>query len=315
MMNHPQKDPVTITDVTLREFGQNVPAESLPVFTPEVRVDMARRLADAGFRNMEVFSCVNPRVAPAMNREHIARIAAGLGRIEDVNIITAVPNRAGYENFLSLGLGPGGFNHILGVFFSAVEAHNLANLGRTIKETLQEYEGVLKDAAARGIRVAAYVSGAFGYRLPEGGEVLRPTPREINAHIDWYLELGAETVTLSDLQGVSDDKKTAIFFEALMDGRGEGDLALLGYHPHHVSGEKAVANSMAAYEIGIRRFDASLGGTGGCVTGAPGNQPTEKLIERFHAGGIFTGIDERKTQALSILAGALLYEKIPLFSP
>ncbi|MBW1788877.1 MAG: hypothetical protein JRK53_20050 [Deltaproteobacteria bacterium] len=312
MMNHPQKDPVTITDVTLREFGQNVPAESLPVFTPEVRVDMARRLADSGFRNMEVFSCVNPRVAPAMNREHIARIAAGLGRIEDVNIITAVPNRAGYENFLSLGLGRDGYNHILGVFFSAVEAHNLANLGRTIKETLQEYEAVLKDAAARGIRVAAYVSGAFGYRLPEGGEVLRPTPQEINAHIDWYLELGAETVTLSDLQGVSDDKQTTIFFEALMDGRGEGDLALLGYHPHHVSGEEAVANSMAAYEIGIRRFDASLGGTGGCVTGAPGNQPTELLVKTFHAGGVSTGIDEGKVRSLALLARTALYDKIPM---
>ena len=60
------KDPVTITDVTLREFGQNVPAEYLHVFTPEVRADMARRLADAGFKHIEVFSCVNPRVAPAM---------------------------------------------------------------------------------------------------------------------------------------------------------------------------------------------------------------------------------------------------------
>ena len=81
----------------------------------------------------------------------------------------------------------------------------------------------------------------------------------------------------------------------------------LGYHPHHVSGEAAIANSRIAYETGIRRFDASLGGTGGCVTGAPGNQPTEKLVRSFNEAGIESGIDEQKIFLLTEMVQRELY--------
>jgi hydroxymethylglutaryl-CoA lyase len=73
-----------------------------------------------------------------------------------------------------------------------------------------------------------------------------------------------------------------------------------------------VANSLAAYRAGIRRFDASLGGTGGCITGAPGNQPTERLVEIFHAEGVTTGIDEGKVRALARWTARSLYERIPV---
>ena len=86
----------------------------------------------------------------------------------------------------------------------------------------------------------------------------------------------------------------------------------LGYHPHHVSGEKAIANSKVAFDLGIRRFDASLGGTGGCVTGAPGNQPTECLVHSFHKWGIKTGINEEKVSSLTDMVQKQLYNKIEL---
>lgn len=313
-MNENQADRVTITDVTLREYGQNVPAEYLHVFTPEVRVHIARRLAQAGFRNMEIFSCVSPRVAPAMNTGDILAIAKSLGRMDGVDIVTAVPNRRGYERFLSMGLGPEGLSHTMGVFFSAVEAHNVANLGRSIRETLREYEGILDDARFRGIRVAAYVSAAFGYRSPGGTDVIRPEPAEISAHIDWLLGMGAVTVTMSDLQGVADGDQTGRFLEELLGGRNGRDLERLGYHPHHVAGERAVSNSLAAYHLGIRRFDASLGGTGGCVTGAPGNQPMEMLLEVFHRKGVETGIRIDRTLALTRWVRDRLYSRIYLQS-
>lgn len=311
-MNRNQGDRVTITDVTLREYGQNVPAGYLHVFTPEIRVEIARCLVEAGFRDIEVFSCVSPKVAPAMKREDIVRIAEALGRIEGVNLITAVPNRVGYEHFLAMSLGPDGWDHIMGVFFSAVEAHNVVNLGRSIRETLLEYEGILTDAKARGIRVAAYVSAAFGYRPPGGTEVLRPSPSDINAHIDWYLGLGARSVTMSDLQGVADEEYTARFLGELLEERKGSDVERLGYHPHHVFGERAVANSLTAYHLGIRRFDASLGGTGGCVTGAPGNQPMEMLLDALHRKGVETGIRDDKVRALSRWVRDRLYSKIYL---
>ena len=127
---------VTITDVTLREYGQNVPASHMHIFTPAIRIRIAQGLMDAGFTNMEVLSCTHPRIAPAMNEPALRAVAQGMGRVDGVHIITLVPNRAGFRRFLSTGLGPDGFNHTMGMFFSAVESHNRANLGRSIKETL-----------------------------------------------------------------------------------------------------------------------------------------------------------------------------------
>ncbi len=302
----------TITDVTLREYGQNVPAAGLDVFTPQIRIEIASRLIKAGISRLEVLSCAHPKVAPAMNKAALKEIAQGLGKVPGVDLITLVPNRGGYKTFLDLELGPEGFDHILGVFFSAVEAHNLANLGRTLEKTIEEYAEILQDARERRIRTAGYVSAAFGYLDPDQGALIRPEPAQVNAYIDRLLHWGVETVTLSDLQGVADQGQTAAFLEALLSGRKGKDTERLGYHPHHVQGKEAVSNSRAAYDLGITRFDASLGGTGGCVTGAPGNQPTEGLIALFKELGVETGVDEGELHALVDLVQRELYSRIPL---
>lgn len=303
---------VVITDVTLREYGQNVPASSLQIFSPQVRINLALKLIDAGFRNLEVLSCVHPRISPAMDEKAIRTIAGGIGRMDRVNLLTLVPNRQGYKTFLSAGLGPDGYNHSLGIFFSAVEAHNLRNLGRTIKDTLDEYRVVVKDALRRKVRVAAYVSAAFGYRPGPAEDIIRPPARELHAYIERLFDMEVATVTLSDLQGVADERQTKSLFQTLLKDRSSKDLEKLAYHPHHVRGERGLANSKALYEIGIRRFDASIGGTGGCVTGAPGNQPTEGLVALFENMGVRTGIDLQKVLKLGRLVEKALYSKIKL---
>jgi hydroxymethylglutaryl-CoA lyase len=306
---------VIITDVTLREYGQNVPSSFLPHFPPKIRIDLALKLIDLGFRNLEVLSCAHPRVAPAMTEETIRTIARGIGRMDHVNVITLVPNREGYKTFLSAGLGSDGYHHSLGIFFSAVEAHNLLNLGRTIKDTLKEYKVIVRDALQRKIRVAAYISAAFGYRPGAGKDVVMPGAVKLGAYLDRLLDMGSATVTLSDLQGVADEKETRSVLENLLKGRNKEVVQKMGYHPHHVHGEKAIANSWAAYEAGLRRFDASLGGTGGCVTGAPGNQPTETLVEFFENQGISTGIDIKEVSRLSRFVREALYRIIVLKPP
>jgi hydroxymethylglutaryl-CoA lyase len=311
-MGHSSPEKAIITDVTLREYGQNVPARFLHIFTPEIRHEIALRLIKAGFTNIEILSCVNPRIAPAMNKDALQKIAQKLGRIDGVRLTTLVPNRAGYKTFLDLNLGPDGYDHAMGIFFSAVEAHNLANLGRPIQDTLEEYRIILKDASSRGIRITAYISAAFGYLDPKGGELLIPDIAALNEYIDLLLGFGSELVTLSDLQGVASEDATAEVLEGILEGRKGRDIGSLGYHPHHVSGEKAIANSRAAYKIGIRRFDSSLGGTGGCLTGAPGNQPTEGLIRLLHSLGANTGINEGEVLSLAELVQRELYKNISL---
>jgi len=305
-------DRVVITDVTLREYGQNVPSPFLHVFSPQIRIEIAQKLIGLGFRGIELLSCVHPRIAPAMSEEAIKTISRGLGRVRSCHIITLVPNRAGYRNFLSYGLGPDGYNHSAGIFFSAVEAHNLLNLGNSIQETLDECKGIAKDAATRGVRLVAYISAAFGFRKPETGEIFRVKAQDIARYLDLLFDLGAAAVTLSDLQGVAGQELTRKLLDESMNLRKGRDLGKIGYHPHHVSGPEAIANSMAAYEIGIRHFDASLGGTGGCVTGAPGNQPTEALVRFFEVKGIQTGLKQDDVSALAEFVTKELYRNIVL---
>ena len=119
-------------------------------------------------------------------------------------------------------------------------------------------------------------------------------------------------MTLSDLQGVAKEKETGEIFETILNKRKGKDVEKLGYHPHNIVGEAAIANSKTAYDSGIRRFDSSLGGTGGCVTGAPGNQPTEILVDYFNKSGIETSVDEKKVFSLAEMVRKELYTKIPL---
>ena len=311
-MTNDKNDSLTITDVTLREYGQNIPAEYLHIFTPEIRVEIALLLIDAGMRNIEILSCVHPRVSPAMNREALQKITQDLGRINEVNLITLVPNRVGYNTFLELGLGPDSYNHTMGVFFSAIEAHNIANLGRPLKETIEELKKIIRDASSHNIRITGYISAAFGYFEPGDGVLIKPDIDEVNNYINLLLDLGVDTVTLSDLQGVANEERTREIFETILNKRAGSDTDKIGYHPHHVSGKAAVANSTIAYDLGIRRFDSSLGGTGGCVTGAPGNQPTEMLVDFFNSLGIQTGLNKTKIFSLTEMVQKELYSQIPL---
>jgi hydroxymethylglutaryl-CoA lyase len=303
---------IIITDVTLREYGQNVPSHFLHVFTPQIRIKIAQRIVRLGFKGLEVFSCVHPRVAPAMSEEAIKTIGRSIGRVGPCDVITLVPNKAGYRNFLAYGLGPEGYNHSLGLFFSAVEAHNLLNLGKSIQETLDEVKIIAKNAVSAGVRLVAYISAAFGFAEPETRDVLRVEAKKIAGYLDVLLDLGASVVTLSDLQGVADQEYTRTLLEDTLNIRKGRDTEKIGYHPHHVSAQKAIANTMAAYETGIRRFDASLGGTGGCVTGAPGNQPTEVLVRVFEQKGIQTGLNHEQVSALADFVEKELYRNISL---
>ena len=307
-----KKDRVTITDVTLREFGQNVAGTHLHIFTPGIRTRIASELISLGFRDLEILSCIHPKVAPAMNVAALRQISTVLERVDGVHIITLVPNLSGYKTFCSLGLGSEGYNHTMGIFFSAVEDHNLANLGRPIKETVAEYRTILKDASKRHIRVVGYISAAFGYMEPGKNSVIRGDLGEISRYMDLLFDLGARTVTLSDLQGVAGKDETSRVFETILDLRKGRDTNRIGYHPHHVSGDQALANSKVVFDLGIRRFDASLGGTGGCITGAPGNQPTEKIVQLFGRLGVEIGLNEKGVFALAEKVQRQLFSRIPL---
>jgi hydroxymethylglutaryl-CoA lyase len=301
---------IQISDVTLREYGQNIPGDRLYLFTPEKRTSIAKGLIAAGFKDIELFSCINPKLAPAMEEKTLRRISTNIGKVKGVHFITLVPNRIGYDIFKRLNLGADGLDHTMGMFFSAVESHNRVNLGRSIEETLNEYSSISSEAALSGTRISAYISAAFGYSHPKNGSLSKPDPRTICEFIDRLFGMGAITVTLTDLQGIAGEEETRRLIESVLKRRHGRDVEKLGYHPHHISNAKALANSKAAFNAGIRRFDASLGGVGGCITGAPGNQPTEGLLDLFDKLGVSTDLDSEKVHILAKSIQRQIYDKI-----
>lgn len=300
----PETD-VLLADVTLREHGQTVPSAELDRFTVDMRARTAKKLIQAGFRRLELISCVSPRVAPAMAEPLIREVAHRVGPPPaNVSIVTLVPNYRGYQTFERLGLDGRELGHTVGLFFSAIESHNRANLGRSISETVEEHRRVAERAAATSTRLVGYVSAAFGYRAaPETGpqaDLSEELPVEdvpveaLVHHIHALLDLGADTVTLSDLQGVCPPEKTRRILDETLGRLSERDRPRIGYHPHHPSPDGGLALVEAAYEAGIRLFDSSIGAVGGCVTGAPGNVATEGVVDLFAARGVRTGIDKAR---------------------
>jgi isopropylmalate/homocitrate/citramalate synthase len=293
----PRRPEVLVTDVTLREHGQNVPASQLSRFTPSSRADLALALRDAGFVRIEVLSCVSPKVAPAMALEQLAAVARAMGRLDEVEVVTLAPNLRGYASFCQLGLGSGGLHHTVGVFHSAVEQHNIANLGVSIDETVTGMRAVARRALADGTPVSAYVAAAFGYR--EEGQSFRVNQRELADHVRRCFDMGVRMVTLSDLQGLADEQETRRLWERVLDLDGGAYASRLGYHAHHVEPRRAVDLVEAAFRAGVRCFDTSLLSTGGCVTGAPGNAPTEGVLRRLHLLHAQTGVDRQAVAALA----------------
>ncbi len=289
---------VLLTDVTLREHGQNVPAQDLVHFTPPERARLALALRDTGFRRLEVLSCVHPRVAPAMARDQLVGVLEALGRPRGLELVTLVPNGRGYDAFADLGLGPGGYGHTVGVFHSAMDAHNLANVGRPLADTVAIVERIAHRAALDGVRLTAYVSAAFGF-VDDGGGRHPVSLATLQDQVRRHFDLGAEQVTLSDLQGLADPDETARVWDAVLALEGGAFAAQLGYHPHHADPGRAVDLVEAAYRAGVRCFDASLAAAGGCVTGAPGNAPTEGVLARLDALGADTGIDTTAVTGLA----------------
>jgi hydroxymethylglutaryl-CoA lyase len=216
-----------------------------------------------------------------------------------------VPNRKGAEAAIRAGA------HKLTVPVSASPAHSLANVRKTVAEMVEEVRAVLalRDALAPRVKVEAGVSTAFGCTIqgtvPED-EVIRLAVQLAAA--------GVDDVGLSDTTGMANPAQVRRLFRRL---RAEiGDKAGAA-HMHNTRG-LGLANCLAAFDEGVRVFDSSLGGLGGCpyAPGASGNVVTEDLVFMFEAMGVPTGIDiERLIAARAPLQAGLpgepLYGMIP----
>jgi len=265
---------VSVYEVSPRDGLQN---EKAPV-PLEGKVRMISALVASGLRRIELTSFVSPRWIPQLaDAEELVRTLRADAE-SDVTFSALVPNAAGLERALRVGL------HEIAVFLSASETHNRRNTNKTIERSLETFAEVVPPARAAGLKVRAYISTVWG--CPYEGEV--PVARSLEI-AEALLALDCYQVSLGDTIGVGTPLQTRRLLETFLAKISPERLAL---HCHDTRGT-ALANCLVGLELGIRDFDASVGGLGGCpyAPGAAGNLATEDLVYMLHGMGIETGID------------------------
>ncbi len=257
----------------------------------------------AGLREIEVGSFVPATLLPQMaDADAVVRHARTLPAL---TVLALVPNRRGAMAALAAGV------HKLTVPVSASEAHSLANVRRTRAQMVDEVSAIaaLRAEQAPQVGLEIGISTAFGCTLQgrvEEDEVIRLAEQLVAA--------GADECGLSDTTGMANPAQVRRLFTRLRGALGERAGAA---HLHNTRG-LGLANCLAAYDVGVRAFDASLGGLGGCpfAPGASGNVVTEDLVFMFEAMGVPTGVDlPRLLAARAVLQAGLPGEPIYGMTP
>ena len=264
---------IRIHEVAPRDGLQNEAA----IVPTEVKVAFIRRLVDAGCRDIEVSSFVRPRWIPQL--ADAAEVVARLPRRDDVTYWGLVPNQRGLDRAVDCGM------EAVATFMSASETHNTRNLNRTRRESLQGLRQVIGSAAGSGLRVRAYISTVFG--CPFEGAVAPEASLDLAEEL---LAAGAELIALGDTTGMANPTQVRELVALFKDSG--IPLDRLALHMHDTRGT-ALANVLAGFEAGIRHFDASVAGLGGCpyAPGASGNLASEDLVYMLSEMGHETGVD------------------------
>jgi hydroxymethylglutaryl-CoA lyase len=286
---------VTVYEVGPRDGLQN---EAVPLGATD-KVAFIQALVDAGVKRIEATSFVHPKWIPQL--ADAEKVCAGLPEAPGARFSALVPNVKGLERALKTRI------HEIAIFLSASESHNKRNIHRTVAESLADYREVVKEARAAGRGVRGYVSTVFG--CPYEGAV---DPRAVIRLVGELKALGVDEVSLGDTIGVATPAEVYKLSRELVRDYGQKSLAL---HLHNTRGT-ALANVVAGLEAGIRVFDSTAGGLGGCpyAPGASGNLASEDLVYMLHGMGIRTGIDlvklTRASKALEPLLGHALESNV-----
>ena len=273
----PNPGQVLISEVGPRDGLQSV-SSTMPTQDKFRWIDA---LVAAGVREIEVASFVPARLLPQM--ADAADVVAYAARIPGLTVMALVPNLRGAEAALRAGV------HKLTMPVSASHAHSLANVRKTPEEMVEQVRAIaaLRDALAPHVKLEAGISTAFGCTL----QGLVPEDDVIRLAL-MCVEAGADESGLSDTVGHANPAQVRRLFRRLRAELGEKAGAA---HMHNTRG-LGLANCLAAWDEGVRTFDSSLGGLGGCpyAPGASGNVVTEDLVFMFEAMGVRTGIDLEK---------------------
>jgi hydroxymethylglutaryl-CoA lyase len=277
-------DAVSIYEVSPRDGLQNE-SSTVPL---SGKLRLLDALVAAGLRRIEITSFVSPRWIPQLaDADELAELvqASLAPAAPEVKFSALCPNARGLERARKVGIKE------IAVFLSASETHNKKNVNKTIADTLAAFEEVIGPAREAGMRVRGYVSTVWG--CPYEGDVAPAVSISIAKRL---YEMGCYQISLGDTIGAGTPRRTRDVVQRALDALPVEAVAM---HMHDTRGT-ALANIVVGLELGIRNFDASVGGMGGCpyAPGAAGNVATEDLVYMLEGMGVRTGVDlERLVEA------------------
>ncbi|MEB3244438.1 MAG: hydroxymethylglutaryl-CoA lyase [Vampirovibrionales bacterium] len=283
----PLPQSVQLIEVGPRDGLQNEPAP----WTTTQKIALIEQLGETGLNNIEIGAFVHPGKVPQMADsadviQHVMAWAKQGSPPERITYSALVPNTKGLARALESGIKR------IAVFTAASDAFNTANIGMTVEASLQQYQAVIQEALAAGVSVRGYVSTAFV--CPYAGLIAKTQVRPV---IEALLAMGVDEVSVGDTIGAAVPTQVTDTLAYVLERIPAHQLAL---HCHDTYGY-ALANTLAALQLGITRHDSSIGGLGGCpyAPGASGNLATEKLVGFLNRMGIQTGVDTEKLNAVA----------------
>lgn len=278
---------VKIVEVGPRDGLQN---EKQPIDV-DTKVGLIERLVAAGVTHIEAASFVSPKWVPQMAGS--AEVMARLPRRPDVHYSALAPNLKGLEAAMAAGCEE------VAVFGAASESFSQRNINCSIRESLERFRSVIETARQSNVCVRGYVSCVLD--CPYDGPIAPDKVVEVALQL---IEMGCYEISLGDTTGRGTPRAVRLMLEACMKTI---PVAQLAGHYHDTYG-MAVANIATSLDMGVRTFDSSVSGLGGCpyATGASGNVATEDVVYLLQGMGYDTGIDLPKLVA----AGAFITDAI-----
>lgn len=282
--------------VVLRDVGPRDGLQNEPPVATDGKVRLIDALGTTGLTEIEAVSYVHPRAIPQM--ADAAEVWGAVDRRPEIRYSALVPNLVGAHRALDAGFTD------IEVVVSASATHNLRNINRSPEESLDAIAEVIEVAHAAGASCQVIVATAFG--CPYEGEV----PEDLvasyaaRAHRD-----GADSICFGDTTGMGSPPRVRRLVGRFREQAPEATLAL---HFHDTRGT-GMANLVAALELGVERFDASVGGLGGCpyAPGASGNIATEEAVYLLDELGVETGVDLDRLLEVADLAQSLVGRELP----
>ena len=268
-------DFVEIVDVSPRDGLQSQPV----LLDTSAKLELIQRLVDSGIRRMEAVSFVNPKRVPQMADAEL--VVKGLPQQDGLTFIGLVLNMRGYERAVATGIDE------INCVVVASETFSMRNQGASLDQTMQNVTNICKQAETTNIAKGVTVAAAFG--CPFEGEI--PQGQVINL-VERLADIGYKEIALADTIGVASPSDVS----RLLTGINRLNLDIKLRCHFHNTRNTAVANTYVAIQEGVRSFDASCGGVGGCpfAPAATGNVATEDLLYMIHRMGMRTNINVDK---------------------